>query len=168
MHRSRPETLVCKAILACLALVGVPACAGPRVHVSPTQPHATAELIVAHSGQAKPGEVVDVAVLDGVRIDLGADEGPHSVRVAPGEHELVLTSANVVFRNQVVRREVPQYCSLPNCAFNMPPLYEDSMELRPVEIPSCSRTMHIKVSAGETVRETLYVAADGKCAPTSI
>lgn len=154
-------------MLAGVALCCLPACAGPRVQVPASVPHAVAELSVAHSGQAKPGEVIDVAVLDGVRIDLGTDQGPFSVRLAPGEHEVVLTSANVVFRNQVVRREVPQYCSLPNCAFTVP-LYEDSMELRPVEIPSCSRTMHIKVSAGETVRETLYVGADGKCAPTSI
>ena len=163
MRSPRPQTTLSSLGLACLTLAACARSGGAQVRAS--RPHAVVEVSVTHPGRVDPEKVSDVAVLDGVRFVLHDQQGPRSLRLAPGEHELVLSSSQVEYRHERVQREVPHYCNLPSgCSWiSLPPVYEDVMELVPEEVPSCSRTLHLKVSAGQTLRETLSVDSEGKC-----
>jgi hypothetical protein len=156
------DTFACKALPLVVSTL-LCACAGQGVQVAQSKPHGVAELSIEHTAADQGEWVSDVAVVDGVALDLDQHHGTMRVRLSPGSHELVLHSAKMEMRNDVVQRPVGRPCLQDRLACVQPPFTEDSMELVPTEMPGCSTRMKLHVSAGETVRETMLVDDAGHC-----
>ena len=142
------------------------ACAGQGVQVPKSKPHGVAELRIEHApGKSKKDDnwVSDVAVIDGVMLELDDQQGATKIRLSPGVHDVELRSSKVELRNDVVRRPVGRPCYQDRLACTQPPFTEDQLELVPTELPGCSTHAQVHVSEGETVRETMLVDADGVC-----